>query len=46
LWAAYKFLKKSSKQKPGIDVSADQGSVAAGRDIRDTDINLDRSKKR
>ena len=41
LWAAFQFF--ASKEKPkaqlGSSVSASNGGVAAGRDIRDTTIN-------
>jgi hypothetical protein len=46
LWAVYKF--RSSKEKPKVEpsVSATNGSISAGRDIRDNNIEMRSDTKR
>jgi hypothetical protein len=48
IWAAFKFFasKEKPKAQPGPTVSARNGGVAAGRDIRDTKINTRGGSKR
>jgi hypothetical protein len=42
IWAVVKFLTtKSSHKPPKPSVSADRGSVAAGGDIKSSQINID-----
>ena len=48
VWAAFKFFasKEKPKPQPGPTVSASNGGVAAGRDIRDSTINTRGGSKR
>jgi hypothetical protein len=46
IWTVFKFMKQASKKEEASpDVRASHGGVAAGRDIRDSKIEIRKSKE-
>jgi hypothetical protein len=46
IWAVFKFMKQASKKEDtSPSVRASHGGVAAGRDIRDSKIEIRKSKE-